>query len=174
MDADVLLPAQIRAARGLLGWSQERLAEAAAIGLSTVRDFEAMRGAGSRRSLAAMRRALEAGGARFIAGSGEVGAGVCLAEVGPQILRQPSKLTAHGHLPFEIVWRGRKLLVLLAGSALDALDKVRHRRSEAELVMAFLRHRASILDAAARALAAGRVTPDERVYLSSEDFPRAR
>lgn len=35
-----LSPAQCRAARGLLDWTQERLAEAAGISRSTVRDFE--------------------------------------------------------------------------------------------------------------------------------------
>jgi DNA-binding XRE family transcriptional regulator len=33
----------LRAARGLVGWSQEELAQAAKVGLSTVRDFEASR-----------------------------------------------------------------------------------------------------------------------------------
>lgn len=35
-----LSPAQCRAARGLLDWTQERLAEAAGVSRSTVRDFE--------------------------------------------------------------------------------------------------------------------------------------
>ena len=38
-----LSPAQCRAARGLLDWTQERLAEAAGISRSTVRDFESGR-----------------------------------------------------------------------------------------------------------------------------------
>lgn len=36
-------PAQCRAARGLLDWTQERLAEAAGVSRSTVRDFESGR-----------------------------------------------------------------------------------------------------------------------------------
>ena len=36
----VLLPAQCRAARGLLDWTQEELAERAEVSRSTVRDFE--------------------------------------------------------------------------------------------------------------------------------------
>lgn len=38
-----LLPEQCRAARGLLNWSQEELAEAAGVSRSTVRDFECRR-----------------------------------------------------------------------------------------------------------------------------------
>jgi transcriptional regulator with XRE-family HTH domain len=35
-----MTPAQCRAARGLLGWTQAHLAEMARVGLSTVRGFE--------------------------------------------------------------------------------------------------------------------------------------
>ena len=38
-----LLPEQCRAARGLLDWTQEQLAERAGIARSTVRDFECRR-----------------------------------------------------------------------------------------------------------------------------------
>ncbi|MDG5495328.1 MULTISPECIES: helix-turn-helix transcriptional regulator [Azospirillaceae] len=38
-----ICPAQCRAARGLLDWSQEELAQAAGLSRSTVRDFEAGR-----------------------------------------------------------------------------------------------------------------------------------
>lgn len=38
-----LAPEQCRAARGLLNWTQERLAEAAGVSRSTVRDFECHR-----------------------------------------------------------------------------------------------------------------------------------
>jgi transcriptional regulator with XRE-family HTH domain len=62
---------QIRAARGLLGWSQSELAERAGLSLPTVKRVEA--GAGPRVSDEARRRiqqALEMGGAKFIAENG--------------------------------------------------------------------------------------------------------
>jgi transcriptional regulator with XRE-family HTH domain len=37
---DVIQPCQCRAARGLLDWTQDRLAEAAGVSRSTIRDFE--------------------------------------------------------------------------------------------------------------------------------------
>jgi transcriptional regulator with XRE-family HTH domain len=40
MDDDVIIPAQIRGGRALLGWSQEQLAAEANVALSTVRDTE--------------------------------------------------------------------------------------------------------------------------------------
>lgn len=58
---------QIRAARGLLGWSQSELAERAGLSLPTVKRVEA--GTGARVSPTArteLQRALELGGVAFI------------------------------------------------------------------------------------------------------------
>ena len=70
-------PAQSRAARALLDWSQPDLAAAAAHGLSTVVDFERSRRAVPDKTIAAIRTALEAAGVEFIAENGG-GAGVRL------------------------------------------------------------------------------------------------
>jgi transcriptional regulator with XRE-family HTH domain len=78
---------QMRAARGLLGWSQSELAKHAGLSLPTVKRVEA--GAGPRVSDEARRRiqkALEMGGVQFIAENGG-GPGVRLRK------RQPSKRT---------------------------------------------------------------------------------
>ncbi|UFN51515.1 helix-turn-helix domain-containing protein [Roseomonas sp. OT10] len=72
-----MLPAQTRAARGLVDWSQGRLAEAAGVSLSTVKDFEAGRRQPVPATLSAIRAALEAAGVEFIAENGG-GAGVRL------------------------------------------------------------------------------------------------
>jgi transcriptional regulator with XRE-family HTH domain len=62
--------AQCRAARALLGWSRESLAEASRVGLRTVVDFEG--GVREPRALTveALRRALESAGIQFIAENG--------------------------------------------------------------------------------------------------------
>lgn len=57
---------QCRAARGLLAWSQTRLATAAGIGLSTVRDLETERRAVSAGMAVAIRAALERAGVVFL------------------------------------------------------------------------------------------------------------
>jgi transcriptional regulator with XRE-family HTH domain len=67
----VITVQQIRAARGLLGWSQTELANRAGLSLPTVKRVEA--GAGPRVSDEARRRiqkALEAGGAQFVSENG--------------------------------------------------------------------------------------------------------
>jgi transcriptional regulator with XRE-family HTH domain len=74
---DMLTPAQSRAARALLDWSQEELASAAHLGLSTIRDFEKGRRVPTHNNLAAVRRALEEAGVEFIPENGS-GAGVRL------------------------------------------------------------------------------------------------
>jgi predicted transcriptional regulator len=57
---------QVKAARCLLGWSQRDLARRARVGLSTVADFE--RGARDpiHNNVAAIMRALEEGGIKFV------------------------------------------------------------------------------------------------------------
>lgn len=69
--------AQLRAARGLLGWSQEKAATAAKVGLSTVRNFETGKSMPIGNNLLAIRRALENSGVIFVEENGE-GPGVRL------------------------------------------------------------------------------------------------
>ena len=80
--SDTITPAQCRAARGLLNWTQNELAVAAEVSAATVRDFENERSAPQRAILVAVRGALEDGGVEFTGG------------------RQPGvkrKLLEHGH-----------------------------------------------------------------------------
>ena len=78
----MITPAQCRAARALLDWSQQQLAEAARVGVVTVRQFEAGASQPRNSTVDVVIRALEAAGVEFIAENGG-GAGVRLAK--PQV-----------------------------------------------------------------------------------------
>lgn len=73
----LLSPEQCRAARGLLDWTQEELAEQADVSRSTIRDFENGRHHLHPTTAAQVVAALERGGALLIP-SGEAGPGVRL------------------------------------------------------------------------------------------------
>jgi transcriptional regulator with XRE-family HTH domain len=79
-----LTGAQIRAARALLRWRAEDLAEKSAVGVATVRRAELSESATSMTVAndAAVRRALEAAGVEFIDQNGG-GAGVRLRDAAP-------------------------------------------------------------------------------------------
>ena len=72
-----ILPSQVRAARGLLGWSQDRLVENSGVPKRTLARFELEESTPQQRTLSAIRTALEAAGVIFIQQNGD-GPGVRL------------------------------------------------------------------------------------------------
>ena len=64
----LIIPAQCRAARGLLDWTQPDLAKASGLGLSTIVDFERDRRRVSEEAVSAIREALEGNGVEFTNG----------------------------------------------------------------------------------------------------------
>jgi len=62
----VITPSQCRAARGLLEWSQQELANRAEVGVVTVHQLEASISQPRRATLQAIRRAFEMAGVQFI------------------------------------------------------------------------------------------------------------
>ncbi|WP_461625409.1 helix-turn-helix domain-containing protein [Bradyrhizobium sp. 25ACV] len=76
-DTPMITPEQCRAARGLLDWSQQRLADEAQVGIVTVRQLEAGFTQPRRATLIVVRRTFEAAGVDFIDENGR-GVGVKL------------------------------------------------------------------------------------------------
>jgi transcriptional regulator with XRE-family HTH domain len=68
-----MLPAQCRAARAFLDWSQQHLAAVAGVGVVTVRQFEAGTCAPRNATVEALMNTLEAAGIEFLAGRGGPG-----------------------------------------------------------------------------------------------------
>ena len=75
----MISPAQCRAARGLLSWTQADLARAASVGVVTVRQFEGESGTPRPATLTVLRQALEEAGLEFIPENGG-GAGIRFRE----------------------------------------------------------------------------------------------
>jgi transcriptional regulator with XRE-family HTH domain len=62
----MITPEQCRAARGLLDWNQQQLAEVSHVGIVTIRQLEAGSNQPRRATLWVVRQALEAAGVEFI------------------------------------------------------------------------------------------------------------
>jgi predicted transcriptional regulator len=77
----MILPAQLRAARALVGWSREALAKAAAVPAPTIRDFELEKTDPKQGTVQKWRRALEQAGVEFQEATETSGPGVRLRSV---------------------------------------------------------------------------------------------
>jgi transcriptional regulator with XRE-family HTH domain len=69
-DKLLISPAQCRAARAMLGWSQEELSKKANVARATIADFEREVRTPVVNNLLAIQKALEMGGIQFISQNG--------------------------------------------------------------------------------------------------------
>jgi transcriptional regulator with XRE-family HTH domain len=81
----MLTPAQSRAARALINWSQPELAAASGASVSTIRDFETGKRQPIGNNLSAIRSALEGAGVVFVDENGD-GPGVRLRKAKPSAI----------------------------------------------------------------------------------------
>jgi hypothetical protein len=152
MKHDIIIPAQIRAGRALLGWSQEHLAREAEVSLSVLRDAESGRRAADTAVAASIRRALWNGGVVFTAGRPGEGPGVRLVADRPNVILRPSTMQWEG-LPFAVECQGKIVTVFVVDTVLEDLDGQPGSMTEAACLKTFERHRGKILDAVAMAFA---------------------
>jgi transcriptional regulator with XRE-family HTH domain len=166
----LVLPSQIRAARALLDWSQEELASACRLGLSTIKDFEAGRRDPAPENMSALWLALERSGIQFIPLDRAGGPGVRFLSEIPKLVSRPRGVDlGTDKLLFKVRWRGIDVAVFLPPSVLDDLDKAEHE-DNAAYEASFRRHEVNILQKTALALYAGRLDDRMRLHLRSRDF----
>jgi transcriptional regulator with XRE-family HTH domain len=156
-------------------WSQEWLAAAANVSLSTVRDYEKERRGDILvvEGLRAIRQALERENVHFLRSDGDFGPGVRLRAVMPNVLRWPIKRGRFESLLIPIEWRGQEVEVYLPQAVLDDLGPFSKTQPEGEYLRLFEEYRQEILTAAATAIDAGRVGNDRRVHLTHDDLQPA-
>jgi transcriptional regulator with XRE-family HTH domain len=153
----------------LLNLSQDELAGASQVGVSTLRDFESQRRAASSEGLEAIRRALQKAGVVFLTGTDRHGPGVALAARRPNIIRKPTRMNPYFQLPFVVEWRGRQIMVLLSREPLDDFATAAGGMTDAEYVATFEAHEPEILAKVAEGIDAGRAK-EGRLLLGYRDF----
>lgn len=170
MPTPVIIPAQVRAARALLEWSQEQLATEAGVGLSTVRDVESERRALDTDAASEICNTLENAGVFFVAGGQDAGPGVRLVAGRPHIIRPPTQMTMWDGLPFAVEWQGQAITVFVSPEAIDDLGRFTGSQKNAAYIQVFEKHRGSILDGVAKALKAGRANEKGILRLVGSDI----
>jgi transcriptional regulator with XRE-family HTH domain len=85
-----MTPAQSRAARALVGWTQPQLSAASRVSVSTIMDFERGKRQTTAANLTALRTALESAGVTFLADGEMVEGGV-----GVRLKRSVAPMPSH-------------------------------------------------------------------------------
>jgi transcriptional regulator with XRE-family HTH domain len=166
-DHSTISAAQCRAARALLEWSQEQLAENARVARPTIADFERNTRFPMRNNLLSVIGALEAAGIAFIAESDEGGAGVRFRRVE---LEYSKSLKQRGSdLIIAAKYRGTRVDVVVPAELLDDIDgtpvgTAETRRNSAQ------EHLHQLLVAAEKRLRRIAII-DGEIILSVADFP---
>ena len=146
MQKMIVIPAQIRAGRALLDWSQDELANAADVALTSVRDLESQKRSMDSGTAAAVRHTLENEGIEFLPGTAEGGPGVRLIANRPNLLRRPTTMTKWDGMPFTIEWQGREVTVFLTREAIEDLGRHTGNEADGDYLKTFDKFRGSILD----------------------------
>lgn len=150
----IATPAQIRAARALLDWSQDQLATAAAVSPGTLRALEAGRRPIDSEGARSVQRTLEGVGITFFGSDAYAGPGVRWTwHHRPSLARLPTQVTQWEGVPFEVEWQGRVLTAFVSCEALMDIGRLTGPATDAQLLAVFVEHQARILNTAAGLIA---------------------
>ncbi len=169
--AHPILPSQVRSARALIDWSQERLAHESGVSISTIRDFESGRRDPARENLQAIVRTLAAIGAvRFLSEDENLGPGVRLTKDSAKMIKGPTHVSFDSdNLPFKVRWNETEIFVFLPALVLDDLSRTSCENDQQYLGQ-FKKWQAEILRRTTLAIYGGRVDDKNRLQLRTRDF----
>jgi transcriptional regulator with XRE-family HTH domain len=170
----IVIAAQIRAARALLEWPQEKLASEAGVGVSTVRDVESERRQLDTAAASEICRALENAGVIFVPGDAKEGPGVRFVAGRPHVVKPPTTMTMWDGLPLIVEWQGKPITVFISREALDDLGQFRSNETDEAYLKVYKKHSGSILDGIAEALRQGRANEKGRLHLTGEFIQELR
>jgi transcriptional regulator with XRE-family HTH domain len=153
-----------------LEWSQEYLAKTANVGVTTIRDFESGRRPTENDSMREIERAFKNEGVIFVSGDAHDGPGVRFAGDRPHVIRPPV-MTIYEGLFFGVEWKGQDYSISVSYEVIQDLGRFTGRQKDAAYQKLFVERKGEILEAAVRALSAGKIDRHSRVRLTSEDFP---
>jgi transcriptional regulator with XRE-family HTH domain len=156
--------AQCRAARAMLDWTQDQLAENAQVGRATVADFERNMRMPMRQNLISIVSALEAAGVAFIPENGQ-GVGVRFRKIELEYSR--TVRPESGDIVLSVRYRGRPYSVTIPRAVIDDIDRTNYR-SPAEQAKAVQNHLPIFLRAAEEKLVGG--VAGDRIVLDHQAF----
>jgi len=158
---------QCRAARALLDWTQDQLAENAQVARATVVDFERNARSPMRQNLVSIVSALEAAGVQFISENGG-GAGVRFRKVELEY----SKTVRHNgdDMILSVKYRGSPYSVVISREIIDDIDRTNYATVE-QRVTAVQNHLPIFLRATEEKIIGEGTMDQNRIVLAHKDFP---
>ena len=158
--------AQCRAARALLEWTQDQLAENAHLGRATVADFERNVRMPMRNNIIALRNTLEAAGVEFIPENG-AGAGVRFRKVEMEYSKDVQ--ADDDGVIVRVRYRGKGYKVRIPRAVINDLNGSSHGTPE-QLVEAVAKRLPVFLHAAENILAHGNAQGYDTIILTRDKF----
>ncbi|SFB35829.1 Protein of unknown function [Collimonas sp. OK607] len=171
MSKKAIVVAQIRAGRALVECSQEELAKAAGIGLTSLREIEGQKRPADTMAVSKIRSALENKGVYFVPSSQDYGPGVCLRDKRPNIIRPPSTMMKWEGLPFTVEWQGKEVAVFVSREAIEDLGGHQGDETDEVYLQTFEKHRGDILDGVAKAIVNPANFDKKGLHVRGQDIP---
>ena len=164
--------AQCRAARALLGWSQDQLANIAKVARATVADFEWNLRAPMRQNMVALVCAFEAQGVVFIPDDGQgSGAGVRLKRVELECAPDLVEVDGWG-VGLRVTYRGRHYMFVVSRELADDTERGGRFRTFTEREKAVRRNLWVFLHEAQRMLTTVPDLAEGRIDIDRRNLPR--